>query len=108
MSEQYDNKGRFGLWMNKDRKEATHPHLNGQGEALDGSACWVSAWFAKDLSDDDKKTLADMVKRYSGTSTKPFINVTIKLKQSGASDAYDAINNSGQAPDDGFDDDIPF
>ena len=106
----YDNSGRFGLWFNKDRKEATHPHLSGQGESLDGGKCWVSAWFSKDLSDDDKKILADMVKRYDGTSQKPFINVVIKAKESGAPAAHAAIDSSQPAPamDDGFDDDIPF
>jgi len=95
---QFNNKGRFGLWFNKDRKEATHPHLSGQGESLDGGKCWVSAWFSKELTDEDKKTLAEMVQRYDSTSQRPFINVVIKIKESGA-----------PAADDGFDDsDIPF
>lgn len=111
MSREFDNKGRFGLWRNKDRKEQTHPHLSGQGESLDGTKCWVSAWFSKDLSDDDKKTLAEMVQRYDGTSQKPFVNVVIKFKESGAAAAHEAIDSGQPASamvDDGFDDDIPF
>lgn len=106
----YDNRGRFGLWRNKDRKENTHPHLTGSGEELSGSGCWISAWFSKDLPDDDKKVLADMIKRYEGISKRPFLNISVKLKESRAQEAQAAIH--GQPPadnmDDSFDDDIPF
>lgn len=101
---QFNNKGRFGLWRNKDRKEATHPHLSGQGEDLDGGKCWVSAWFSKDLQAGDKAILADMVQRYEGTSQKPFINVVIKHKQQNQQQPESAPAMA----DDGFDDDIPF
>jgi len=109
---QYDNRGRLALWDNKDRKEQTHPHLSGQGETLDGKKVWVSAWFSKDLSDEDKAVLANMVKRYEETSQKPFVNVVIKFKESGAPAAHAAIDSSQPVPtvvDDEFDDsDIPF
>ena len=106
----YDNKGRFGAWLNKERTEATHPHLSGQGEDLDGRGCWLSMWFSKDLSDEDKKTLADMVKRYQATSKKPFINLTIKSKSAvhsqGVADASQAAQST--PVDDGFGEDTPF
>ena len=110
MSENFDNSGRFGLWKNRERKESTHPHLSGQGEDLNGDKVWSSAWFSKDLSDDDKQILADMVKRYEGTSTKPFINVVIKSKQAvhsqGVASASAAANTTPET--EGFDSDIPF
>lgn len=79
----YDNKGRFGLWRNKDRKEKTHPHLSGQGEALDGDKVWVSAWFPSDMADDDKARLQAIIQRHSEKSSKPFLSVSIKAKQAG-------------------------
>jgi len=103
----YDNSGRFGLWKNKDRKEQTHPHLGGQGEDLNSQGCWSSAWFAKDIADDDKKLLAEIVERHSQSSNKPFINVIIKKKESQAAQAQAAINDTTPV-DDNFDEDIPF
>ena len=104
----YDNKGRFGIWKNRDRKEATHPHLAGQGESLDGSGCWVSAWFSGDIGDDDRKLLQEIVDRHSANSKRPFISVSIKAKESGANKAYAAINGSPEPAGDSYDDDIPF
>lgn len=104
MADNYDNNNRFGLWRNKDRKEATHPHLSGQGEA-NNQPHWIMAWFSKDLSAGDKQVLADMIKRYEGTSTKPFINVVIKAKEQSQ---QSAPSQSAPASNDGFDDDIPF
>lgn len=109
----YDNKGRFGAWRNKDRQEATHPHLTGSGEALDGSPCWLSAWFCKDLPSDDKLILADMIKRHEAASKKPFINISIKSKAAtnsqGVASAKEAIAPNDYAqPVDDTDNDIPF
>ena len=99
----FDNKGRMGLWRNKDRKEQTHPHLAGQGEDLNGNPLWVSAWFSKDLQAGDKAILADMVQRYEGTSNKPFINIVVKAKEQSQQQSQ-----SAPVSDDGFDDDRPF
>jgi len=113
MSREYDNRGRLALWANKDRKEQTHPHLSGQGEALDGSACWVSAWFSKDLAEDDKAALAAIVKRYEGTSTKPFINIAIKPKHVNQQEnmkpsSGNSANGQAEYGHDDSMDDIPF
>ena len=99
----YDNRGRFGAWRNKDRKEETHPHLTGSGEDLNGRPCWVSVWFSRDLPESDKQILQDIVHRYEGTSTKPMLNISIKMKQ----------RQPDEQPRDypvgeGLDDDIPF
>ena len=107
MSQGYNNKGRFGLWRNKDRKELTHPHLSGQGEDLDGNKVWTSAWFSKDLSDEDKQVLAEMIKRYEGANKKPFINIVIKSKQAVHSQGVANASAAAQSVE-GFDDDIPF
>ena len=109
----YDNSGRFGLWKNNERKEATHPHLTGNGEQLDGSKCWISAWFSKDLADDDKKALTEIINRYNdGASKRPFLNISIKLKQAthdaGVASAQAAVSNQPAGGDENWDDDIPF
>jgi len=103
----YDNNNRFGLWMNRDRKEETHSHLAGQGEA-NNQKHWVSAWFSKDIPDDDKKALQEILNRHNASSKRPFIDITIKLKVSGAGQAQDAINSEPAPADDDFSDDIPF
>ncbi len=102
----FDNNNRFGLWKNTDRKEVTHPHLTGSGETAN-QAHWCSAWFAKDISDDDKKLLSEIISRHKEISKKPFVTISIKPKVSGADEAKQAINGV-QPGDDDYEDDIPF
>ncbi len=102
MSE-YNNKGRLALWKNDKREKATHPHIKGQGEDLDGNPVWVSAWFSEDLSDEAKKHIAYALQSYN--SKKPFLSVSIQPKEQRQPKDYPAKQQS--VPEAAFDD-IPF
>lgn len=94
---QYDNSNRIALWMNDKREKATHPHLRGSGET--DKEVWASAWLSDEISDEDKKALQGILKRYD--SKKPFISISLQAKdQQGGSQS--------PAPADDFDDTIPF
>lgn len=97
----YDNSNRLSLWLNDKREKQTHPHLKGQGETDIG--VWVSAWFAQDISDEDKKALMGIVKRHRDASKRPFLSISIQPKDQ-QQPAQQPAQQSG-----GFeDDDIPF
>lgn len=98
----YDNSNRFALWKNKDRTEATHPHLTGKGETDKGY--WVSAWFSKDISPEDKKLLGQILSRYD--SNKPFISISLKPMDASQQAAY--VAPTKDAPVDDFNDPVPF
>lgn len=96
----YDNSNRLALWFNDKREKQTQPHLKGQGET--SSPVWASAWFSDDITDEDKKILMAIVKRYE--SKKPFISVSMQPKEPQSNNA--PIGGNGGVDD--FDDDIPF
>lgn len=96
----YDNTNRLALWLNDKREKATHPHLKGQGETT--SQVWVSAWFSDEISEDDKKALMGILKRYQ--SKKPFLSISMTPKENKPQSAPEP------RPIDDFDQDdtIPF
>jgi hypothetical protein len=98
----YDNSNRIALWLNDKREKQTHPHLKGQGETSE--AVYASAWFSDDISDDDKKALQAILKRY--TSKKPFISVSLKSRAEASQGAREAAQSSPPTTNSGFDDDF--
>lgn len=97
---EYNNANRIALWRNDKREKLTHPHLKGKGET--SVPVWANAWFAKDIKDEDKKTLMEIVKRHNKTSDLPFISISLQLQDK-------AVYAPAPAPKDDFvDSDIPF
>lgn len=105
-----NNSNRIALWFNDKREKQSQPHLRGQGEV--SGDFWASAWFSDEISDDDKRMLAAILKRYN--SKKPFISISLQVKQNQGQQAAQQqsvqqaapVPRGGIAPD--FDDDIPF
>lgn len=102
----YDNTNRLSLWLNDKRKEATHPHLTGQGETIE--PVYANAWFSKDLSTEDARALQHIIKRYSQTSNKPFLNISLKPKEERAARQTAAPYEREPGSDDDLDDSLPF
>lgn len=76
MTEKTDN--RLAVWPNRKREKATHPHLRGEG-SIDGGEVWVSAWFSQEISEDDRRLLADIVGRYD--HKRPLISISVQAKE---------------------------
>ena len=84
---EYDNTNRGQIWKNDDKQSDTHPDFKGTIN-VEGVEYWVSAWKRK--PDANPKA--------------PALSFSIKLKESQAPQAKEAINK----PVDDFDDDLPF
>ena len=91
---QYDNSNRIAIWPNDRREQQSHPHLKGQGET--DAPVWASAWFSDDISDDDKRALAGILKRYD--SKRPFLRISLQPKdeshRQGMAEAREAVEPS--------------
>jgi len=73
-----NNDNRLAVWRNDKREKSTHPHLKGNG-SVNGQEFWVSAWVSGDVSEDDRRLLADILRRYE--SKKPFISISVQPKE---------------------------
>lgn len=51
---EYDNRGKFVLFRNKNRKSDTHPEYTGTLTLLDGTECYLVAWMKESKKTGEK------------------------------------------------------
>jgi hypothetical protein len=87
---EYDNTNRGALWRNERKQTDKHPDYTGEVD-VEGVVYWVSAWKGK-----------------TGNNPKaPILSFSLKKKEPRSASQNSETAHS-PAPNDDFDDDIPF